>query len=90
MATESLAKSSQEFHLIFPCPLSIIQAGYLYIPANDEQRRCWGELSGCREKLRQRNREIQMEYGNGSTVECLAGKYFLSEHTIRKILNQNL
>ena len=27
-----------------------IQGGYLYIPANDEQRRCWGELSGCREK----------------------------------------
>ena len=67
-----------------------IQGGYLYIPANDEQRRCWGELSGCREKLRQRNREIQMEYGNGSTVECLAGKYFLSEHTIRKILYQKL
>lgn len=63
-----------------------IQGGYLYIPANEEQHRCWEELSGYREKLRQRNREILLEYGNGSTVECLAGKYYLSECTIRKII----
>lgn len=43
MATESLAKSSQEFHLIFPCPLSIIQAGYLYIPARADH--AMGSLS---------------------------------------------
>lgn len=23
-----------------------IQAGYIYVPAKDEQRRAWGELSG--------------------------------------------
>ncbi len=67
-----------------------IQGGYLYIPANEEQHRCWGELSGYREKLAQRNREIMLEYGNGSTVECLAEKYYLSEHTIRKIIYRSL
>ncbi len=67
-----------------------IQGGYLYIPAKEEQRRCWGELSGCREKLRQRNLEIMQEYGNGATVECLAAKYYLSEHTIRRIIYQNM
>lgn len=67
-----------------------IQGGYLYIPANEEQHRCWGELSGYREKLAQRNREIMLEYGNGATVECLAEKYYLSEHTIRKIIYRSL
>ena len=67
-----------------------IQGGYLYVPADEAQHRCWGELSGFRENLRQRNREIREEYGSGSTVECLAEKYCLSEHTIRKVIYQNL
>ena len=29
-----------------------IQGGYLYIPAVQEQKKCWGELSGYREELR--------------------------------------
>ena len=31
-----------------------IQCGYIYIPAIREQRKCWGELSGYRRKLQQR------------------------------------
>lgn len=64
-----------------------IQGGYLYVPATEEQRRCWGEKSGYKKELRQRNSEIMMAYKNGSTVEYLAGKYYLSEHTIRKIVH---
>ena len=63
-----------------------IQGGYLYIPANDEQRRCWGELSGCREKLRQRNREIQRLYREGCSMEALSEEYGLAHSTIRKII----
>lgn len=66
-----------------------IQGGYLYVPATEEQRRCWGEMSGYKKELRQRNSEIMMAYKNGSTVEFLAGKYYLSEHTIRKIVRQS-
>lgn len=33
-----------------------IQGGYLYIPAAKEQHKCWGELSGYRKELQQRNR----------------------------------
>lgn len=65
-----------------------IEGGYLYVPASGEERRGWGELSGCKDKLLQRNREIMAEYKRGSTVEDLAGKYYLSEHTIRKIIYQ--
>ena len=66
-----------------------VQGGYLYVPAAEEQRRCWGELSGYKEMLRQRNAEIMVEYEDGFTMEYLAEKYHLSEHTIRKIIYQN-
>lgn len=28
-----------------------VQAGYIYVPAKDEQHKAWGELSGYREEL---------------------------------------
>ena len=66
-----------------------VQGGYLYIPAAEERHRCWGELSGYKEMLRQRNAEFIVEYENGLAVDHLAEKYHLSEHTIRKILYQS-
>lgn len=65
-----------------------IQGGCLYVPVRDEQHRGWGELSGYREELCRRNTEIVTEYGEGSSVECLAEKYHLSVHSIRKIIHQ--
>ena len=35
-----------------------IQAGYLYVPAKGERRKSWGELSGYRKELDQRNAAI--------------------------------
>lgn len=63
-----------------------IQGGYLYIPAVQEQKKCWGELYGYREELRQRNQRIMEEYRGGRAVEAIAEKYCLSVHTIRKIV----
>lgn len=65
-----------------------IQAGYLYIPAKDEQHKSWGELSGCREELAKRNAIIISEYRKGSSIEELADRYFLSIYAIRKIIYQ--
>ena len=31
-----------------------VQAGYIYIPAKDEQHKSWGELSGYRKELYER------------------------------------
>ena len=39
-----------------------VQAGYIYIPAKDEQRKSWGELSGYRKELKRRNQRIVSEY----------------------------
>lgn len=65
-----------------------IQAGYIYVPAKDEQRRAWGELSGYREELRRRNQKIASEYSQGISVEKLASRYCLSMSAIRKIIYQ--
>lgn len=65
-----------------------VQGGYIYIPAIQEQRKCWGELSGYRKELQQRNRRIMDEYQKGVSVEDLADKFCLSIHTIQKIIYQ--
>ena len=65
-----------------------IQGGYLYIPTDQTQQKCWGEKSGYRQELQQRNRQIIEEFQNGNSMEALAEKYFLSVSAIRKIIYQ--
>lgn len=65
-----------------------IQGGYVYIPAVEEQRKCWGELSGYRKELQQRNSRIREEYQKGASIDALAEECCLSIHTIRKIVYQ--
>ena len=49
-----------------------VQAGYIYIPAKDEQHKSWGELSGYRKELNKRNEAIIDKYQNGASIEELA------------------
>ena len=65
-----------------------VQAGYIYIPAKDEQHKSWGELSGYREELAKRNAVIFAEYRSGVSIEKLADRYYLSIYAIRKIIYQ--
>ena len=67
---------------------SYIQGGYLYVPADQAQQKRWGEASGYRQDLQQRNRRIVEEFRNGISMEELAEKYFLSVYAIRKIIYQ--
>ena len=67
---------------------SYIQGGYLYVPADQAQQKRWGEASGYRQELQQRNRRIVEEFRNGISMEELAEKYFLSVSAIRKIIYQ--
>lgn len=67
---------------------SYIQGGYIYVPASEEQQKHWGELSGYRRELQQRNCDIVEEYRKGVSVEFLADKYCLSVYAIRKIIYQ--
>lgn len=63
-----------------------MQAGYIYIPAKTEQHKSWGELSGYRKELENRNKKIISEYRQGTSVEELADRYHLSVYAIRKII----
>lgn len=63
-----------------------VQAGYVYVPAKNEQHKSWGELSGYRKELSKRNSIIISEYRNGATIEELADRYYLSIYAIRKII----
>lgn len=65
-----------------------IQGGYLYVPADQAQQKRWGEVSGYRQELQQRNRQIVEAFRNGASIDELAEKYFLSVSAIRKIIYQ--
>lgn len=65
-----------------------VQAGYIYIPAKDEQHKNWGELSGYRKELAERNEVIAREYRQGTSMEELAARFSLSVYAIRKIIYQ--
>lgn len=65
-----------------------VQVCYIYIPAKDEQHKSWGELSGYRKELCQRNEIIIKKYQNGVSIEELAEEYYLSVYAIRKIIYQ--
>lgn len=65
-----------------------VQAGYIYIPAKDEQHKSWGELSGYRKELNERNEIIIKKYQNGVSIGELAEEYYLSVYAIRKIIYQ--
>lgn len=65
-----------------------IQGEYLYVPAKQEQQKRWGELSGYRRELQQRNLAIVEKHRQGVSVELLADQYCLSVYAIRKIIYQ--
>lgn len=65
-----------------------VQAGYIYVPAKNEQHKSWGELSGSRKEINKRNKIIIEKYRNGVSVDELAEEYCLSIYAIRKIIYQ--
>lgn len=62
------------------------QGNYIYIPVKEGQHKDWGETTGNKLVIAKRNEKIISLYQNGSTVEELSEKYYLSIHAIRKIL----
>lgn len=65
---------------------SYIQGGYIYVPSRKDCKKKWGELSGCRYEIEQRNRKIRKDYQQGKSVDELADTYYLCVHSIRKII----
>lgn len=65
-----------------------VDGEYIYIPRKSGNEKAWGEKNGTRSSLKQRNSEIYIKYTNNISIKELAGSYFLSEHSIRRIINQ--
>lgn len=58
----------------------------IYIPKKDSSRVGWGEKTGTKNELYQRNVLIYRDYLNGSEVSDLAKRYFLSDKSIWRII----
>jgi Mor family transcriptional regulator len=65
-----------------------IDGEYIYIPRKDGSQRAWGENSGARDSLRERNCRIYERYRAGANVGELCCEFFLSEQSIRRIICQ--
>lgn len=63
-----------------------IQGEYLYIPKKETQKKTWGENTGIRLELKQRNLAIYEDSLKGLSTKDLADQYFLSEKSIQRIL----
>ena len=65
-----------------------IDGAYIYIPRKPGTRHSWGEDTGYRSELKERNAQIQNDYAAGMKVPALIRKYHLSEKSIRRILQR--
>lgn len=57
----------------------------VYIPSG-KKKRAWGETSGYKQYLFERNSEIKNKFNANSGIEELSEEYFLSCETIKKIV----
>ena len=63
-----------------------VDGEYLYIPRKNDNKKSWGEKSGIKNRLKERNIEIYEKYIKGLSISELSKEYFLSEKSIRKII----
>lgn len=75
---EDMIKKIQEY----------VDGEFLYIPRKDGKQKSWGEKNGTKNMLKNRNRDIFKKYNQGITVKKLAIMYYLSEQSIRRIINE--
>lgn len=59
--------------------------GIIYIPKTTKKAK-WGELSGTRRDIDNRNMMIRNLFKSGKNISELSGQFFLSEETIKKIV----
>jgi len=63
-----------------------IQGDLIYIPKAQKERAGWGEVSGSRALIAERNEEIFQMYNRGKSFEELERTFHLSIDSIRKII----
>jgi len=63
-----------------------IQGEYIYIPSQLKKRKGWGENSGSKTYLKNRNEAIRSKYASGYKIKNLVEEFFLSIDSIKKIV----
>lgn len=58
----------------------------IYIPRKDENTLSWGEKSGLKEKMAERNQEILYHYHLGKSIPQISEMYYLSEKRVQSII----
>jgi DNA-binding NarL/FixJ family response regulator len=62
-----------------------IDGGLIYIP-KASGRVSWGQLTGSKEALAERNKDIIELFQNGISIRKISEEYYLSQETVRKIV----
>ncbi len=75
---EWLLDTSQEY----------VQGEIVYIPIKETVRLGWGQANGASRKYAERNLKIIDLFQNGATMEQLSEQFYLSEHSIKKIIRR--
>ncbi len=65
-----------------------IDGEFLYIPKKNGNQLSWGEKSGAKQSLKERNGKIFGSYQAGTSIPALAQINFLSEQSIRRIVSE--
>ena len=65
-----------------------IDGQLIYIPRKNENALSWGERSGTREKMAERNQAIVHRYYSGESIAKLSAVYYLSEKRIQGIIHE--
>lgn len=60
----------------------------IYIPRRPDNRKEWGSDTPIKQELKERNYEIYKDYDCGMSVAELAGKFYLSEKSIQRIIRE--
>ncbi|ANY71782.1 CD3324 family protein [Paenibacillus ihbetae] len=63
-----------------------VQGKMVYIPKPEGLRKKWGENSGSRAYLKNRNEEIRRKFAEGASIDELSSHYCLSCDSIKKIV----
>jgi Mor family transcriptional regulator len=65
-----------------------VDGEFIYIPRKNCNQKAWGEKSGAKDSLKERNIQIYTEYKSGVKVSDLSKTNYLSEQSIRRIISQ--
>ena len=76
---------------VFPAALlaeiqKYVQNGMVYIPKTKETHKKWGENTGFRKYIIDRNNMIRKKFQMSDSIEILATEYNLSVETVKKIV----